>query len=109
MVGIRPCKEETSCESVHSSPAVSSPCRHCRQARRRLTPTHSDTSRKICEAHDGTFVPHPTFWRARCQGSRPSNGADDGLRAPFMICTMQMAGTFFSSPTDQDETTTTLV
>jgi hypothetical protein len=65
---------------------------------------HSDTLRAICEAHDGTFVPHPTFWRARCQGSRPSNGADDGLRAPFMICTMQMAGTFFSAPTDEEGT-----
>lgn len=53
-----------------------------------------------------TNVPHPTFWRARCQGSRPSDGADAGLRAPFMICTMQMAGTFVSSPIDAAGTMT---
>ena len=52
---------------------------------------HSQTLRRLCEANDGTFVPHPFFWRARCQGSRSSGGIDEGLRAPFMICTTQMA------------------
>lgn len=65
---------------------------------------HGRTLRRICEANDGTFVPHPLFWRARCQGSRPSGGADDGLRAPFMICTMQMAGQF-TAGTAADGTT----
>ena len=67
-------------------------------------PDHDDTMRRICVAHDGIFVPRPGWWQARCQGSRPSNGADDGLRAPFMICTMQMGGEFFSVATDEDGT-----
>jgi hypothetical protein len=65
---------------------------------------HSQTLRNICEANGGTFVPHPFFWRARCAGSRPSGGVDDGLRAPFMICTMQMAGTWFASTLDDGTT-----
>lgn len=67
-------------------------------------PDHSRALRRICEANDGTFVPHPMFWRARCQGSRPSGGVDDGVRAPFMICTMQMAGQF-TAATAADGTT----
>ena len=57
---------------------------------------HTKTLRTICEAQGGTFVPHPFFWRARCSAAR-STGADASFaRAPFMICTMQMDGTFFS-------------
>jgi hypothetical protein len=65
-------------------------------------PDHASTLRTICEAKDGTFVPHPFFWRARCQSARSSDGADDGLRAPFMICTMQMGGQFFSSTSEPE-------
>ena len=38
------------------------------------------------------------------RGQLGCNGADDGLRAPFMICTMQMGGEFFSVATDEDGT-----
>lgn len=64
-------------------------------------PDHAQTLREICLAHDGISVPRPGWWQARCQGSRPSNGAADGLRAAFMICTMQMDGEFFSAATDE--------
>lgn len=62
------------------------------------TADHSQTLRHICEAKGGDFYVTP-FNRARCQNTRPSNGADDGLRAAKMICTMQMAGDFRAAPT----------
>jgi hypothetical protein len=65
---------------------------------------HSETLRDICEAKGGLFVPRPGWWRARCQGSRPSDGVDDGLRAPFMICTMQMQGDWFAATLDDGTT-----
>ncbi len=64
-------------------------------------PNHADTMRHICVSHGGIPVPRPGWWHARCQGSRPSNGADDGLRAAFMVCTMQLDGEFFSVATDE--------
>jgi hypothetical protein len=44
-------------------------------------------------------VPRPGWWRARCQGVN-SEGADDGTRAAFMICTMQMEGQFTKGVAD---------
>ena len=62
-------------------------------------PNHTETLRNICEAQGGIWVPRPAYWRARCQGVK-SDGADDGTRAAFMICTMQMDGEFFKGVAD---------
>jgi hypothetical protein len=63
------------------------------------SPDHTQTLRNICEAQGGTWVPRPGWWRARCQGVN-SEGADDGTRAAFMICTMQMDGQFTKGVAD---------
>jgi hypothetical protein len=60
-------------------------------------PDHVGTLRSICEAQGGDFYVTP-YNRARCQGTRPSDGADDGLRAAATICTMQLGGDFRAAP-----------
>ena len=65
-------------------------------------PDHVQTLRTICQSKDGISVPRPGWWRSRCQDAR-SDGTDRGANQAFMICTMQMDGTFFSQ-TDENGT-----